>query len=243
MAAKISQRDLENGPLAQLVEQGTFNPKVGGSSPPGPTIQTPVFAGVSSNGRTLVFGASYRGSNPCTPATFPLVLCRRRLSFQRVPPGFEPVRSEAVEKTALRAVFRPTGGARQRGAVVSRSETESLYPSHIPSSSLPSAALVPKGAAGIRTGEVGGRRENSPAGCFQADGRSAPARSRCFAERNGIPVPQPLRSCSNSDSLVPALSFYIDFTTRQHEALSKRFSRTACLVSAFLKKSPPGYRK
>ena len=25
------------GPIAQLVEQGTFNPKVGGSSPPGPT--------------------------------------------------------------------------------------------------------------------------------------------------------------------------------------------------------------
>ena len=68
------------GPLAQLVEQGTFNPKVGGSSPPGPTIPEsrgaqasffiacPVHAGVSSNGRTLVFGASYRGSNPCTPA-------------------------------------------------------------------------------------------------------------------------------------------------------------------------------
>ena len=27
------------GPLAQLVEQGTFNPKVGGSSPPGPTTR------------------------------------------------------------------------------------------------------------------------------------------------------------------------------------------------------------
>ena len=24
--------------------------------------------GVSSNGKTLAFGASYRGSNPCTPA-------------------------------------------------------------------------------------------------------------------------------------------------------------------------------
>ena len=67
------------GPLAQSVEQGTFNPKVAGSIPSRPTISatSPApegggehqpDAGVSSNGRTLVFGASYLGSNPGTPA-------------------------------------------------------------------------------------------------------------------------------------------------------------------------------
>ena len=94
------------GPLAQSVEQGTFNPKVAGSIPAGPTIFSPgrnhdqpsvhwcreqrdsrrfpissssrvtrtdirYGTGVSSNGRTLVFGTSYLGSNPGTPAISP----------------------------------------------------------------------------------------------------------------------------------------------------------------------------
>ena len=58
-----------------MAEQGTFNPKVAGSIPSRPTTVSMQFhfsfdfAGVSSNGRTLVFGASYLGSNPGTPAT------------------------------------------------------------------------------------------------------------------------------------------------------------------------------
>ncbi len=78
------------GPLAQLAEQGTFNPKVVGSIPTGPTtldpivyrlgleiftlaswVQLPVGSpsvGVSFNGRTAGFDPAYQGSNPCTPA-------------------------------------------------------------------------------------------------------------------------------------------------------------------------------
>ena len=62
------------GPLAQLVEQGTFNPKVAGSIPSRPTIFFSLHVsrfdstGPSSNGRTLVFGTSYPGSNPGGPA-------------------------------------------------------------------------------------------------------------------------------------------------------------------------------
>ena len=75
----------KSGPLAQLVEQGTFNPKVAGSTPSRPTISTsaqtapgktrrvasaPHQTGPSSNGRTLVFGTSYPGSNPGGPASW-----------------------------------------------------------------------------------------------------------------------------------------------------------------------------
>ena len=70
--AKIQLCVLRSGPLAQLAEQGTFNPKVAGSIPSRPTIffNARHHAGVSSNGRTLVFGTSYLGSNPGTPAIF-----------------------------------------------------------------------------------------------------------------------------------------------------------------------------
>ena len=44
--------------------------------------------------------------------------------------GLEPMRSKRVKKTALWAVFSVSGGALQRGAVVSRSETESRRPLH-----------------------------------------------------------------------------------------------------------------
>ena len=44
--------------------------------------------------------------------------------------GLEPMRWKRVKKTVLWTVFSVSGGARQRGAAVSRSETESLYPSH-----------------------------------------------------------------------------------------------------------------
>ena len=46
------------GPLAQLVEQGTFNPKVGGSSPPGPTI---VWPGQSLVGWPFCWSDQHRG--------------------------------------------------------------------------------------------------------------------------------------------------------------------------------------
>ena len=56
---------MRDGPLAQLVEQGTFNPKVAGSIPSRPTMRA---IGLWCNGSTWVFGTLSQGSNPCRPA-------------------------------------------------------------------------------------------------------------------------------------------------------------------------------
>ena len=37
--------------------------------------------GLSSNGRTLVFGTSYQGSNPCSPATYHFQTRSERVLF------------------------------------------------------------------------------------------------------------------------------------------------------------------
>ena len=68
------------GPLAQLVEQGTLNPKVGGSSPPRPTSKAPHSGVFSFSGpRRVPSGGAgaYRG--PPAIAVGPL---RRRRSFE-----------------------------------------------------------------------------------------------------------------------------------------------------------------
>ena len=107
------------GPLAQLVEQGTFNPKVGGSSPPGPTSLPIMPLSLKLGCRPM---AGLRFLVPTIgvriPAAQPLIL--------KSSPGFEPMRSEAVKRNAQWAFRRPTGRARKREVVISRSEMESL---------------------------------------------------------------------------------------------------------------------
>ena len=91
----------KSGPLAQLVEQGTFKPKVAGSTPSRPTIFTrqahaakgdpcsfvsgsTVYTGPSSNGRTLVFGTSYLGSNPGGPATQSIIARKGDFAYKPI---------------------------------------------------------------------------------------------------------------------------------------------------------------
>ena len=106
------------GPLAQLVEQGTFNPKVGGSSPPGPTIRKASRWAVVQ-WQDSGFWCQLSGFESLQPSHYSLWN----------PLGFEPMRWKRVKKTAQWAVFSVSGGALQRGAVISRSEMESLQPS------------------------------------------------------------------------------------------------------------------
>ena len=55
MGARVECRDAlalgfythRRGPVAQSVEQGTFNPKVAGSIPARPTLESPANAGLS----------------------------------------------------------------------------------------------------------------------------------------------------------------------------------------------------
>ena len=55
---------LRGGPLAQVVEHRTFNPKVAGSSPARPTMDVGVWWPHSLRDRTPVFQAGGGGSSP-----------------------------------------------------------------------------------------------------------------------------------------------------------------------------------
>ena len=66
------------------------------------------------------------GSNPAGDARkHPTPHTRGLFVSGCIPGGFEPMRWKRVKKTARWAVFSVSGVALQRGAVVSRSETES----------------------------------------------------------------------------------------------------------------------
>ncbi len=65
---RICARNRLVGQLEMIAEaESLAQPRVQASDP---VLLCLSFAGVSSNGRTLVFGASYLGSNPGTPAIF-----------------------------------------------------------------------------------------------------------------------------------------------------------------------------
>ena len=65
---RICARNRLVGRLEMIAEaESLAQPRVQASDP---VLLCLSFAGVSSNGRTLVFGASYLGSNPGTPAIF-----------------------------------------------------------------------------------------------------------------------------------------------------------------------------
>jgi len=86
------------------------------------------------------------------------------------------MRSEAVKKTPRWGVFRPTGGALQRAAAISRSEMESRHPLHsnYGCSQLKAASfvLVAIWSDGTRTDEGPSARKTTQCVVFSEDGQA-----------------------------------------------------------------------
>ena len=111
---------MRSGPLAQSVEQGTFNPKAAGSIPSRPTTDFSktgsarlFLTGPWCNGSTGVFGALSPGSNPGGPAIVLNAVLRTAFFIAAAKPSCTPY---CLSAFGLRTEVRGASASRQYGA-------------------------------------------------------------------------------------------------------------------------------